>query len=68
MLLTNDQTNRVMRLTMDGKLYTMFVAHAAIHGPYKRKITMDSLLSYFLGMAIVLAIATVALDITIWRP
>lgn len=67
-LLTNDETNRVMRLTSDGRLYTMFVACAAIHGPYKREFNWDKFLSYVLGVAIVLAIVTAALDITIWRP
>lgn len=68
MLLTNDQTNRVMRLTMDGKLYTLFVAHAAIHGPFKREIDMDTVMSYVLGVALVAAIVVACFDITIWRP
>lgn len=67
-LLTNDQTHRVTRMTKDGFITTAFVVFAAIQGPYKRKLDSDTVLSYILGVAIVLAIVTVCFDITVWRP
>lgn len=67
-LLTNDQTHRATKLSKDGFISTAFIAHAAIQGPYKREINMDSVMSYVLGVAICIAVVTVCLDITIWRP
>ena len=67
-LLTNDQTHRVMRMDKDGFLSTAFIVHAAIQGPFKREVNTDTITSYALGVAIFLAIATVCLDVTIWRP
>lgn len=67
-LLTNAQTHRVLRMDKDGFLTTAFIVHAAIQGPYKRQLNTDTIASYALGVAIVLAIFTVCLDITVWRP
>lgn len=69
-LLTNDQTHRVTRLTKDGFISTAFIVHAAIQGPFKRKlkITMDDVMSYALGSAIGFAIIAVCFDIIVWRP
>lgn len=67
-LLTNDQTHRVTRMTKDGFITTAFVVFAAIQGPYKRQLDMDSVMSYVLGMTIVAAVVVLCLDITVWRP
>lgn len=40
----------------------------AIQGPWRREWDMDTLMSYVLGVAIVLAVVVTCLDITIWRP
>ena len=39
-----------------------------IQGPWRKEFNWDGLLSYLLGVAIVVAIVTVCFDITIWRP
>lgn len=67
-LLTNEQTHRVVKLSKDGYLTTAFIVHAAIQGPHKREINMDTVMSYVLGVAITLAVVVTCLDITIWRP
>lgn len=44
------------------------IVWAAIQGPWRKEFNWDGLLSYLLGVAIVVAIVTVCFDITIWRP
>lgn len=67
-LLKNEDQCRAMEHDKQGRLITLYVANAAIHGPYKREIDWDSILSYVLGVVIVLALVVACLDITIWRP
>ena len=67
-LLINEQTHRVVKLSKDGYLTTSFIVHAAIQGPHKRKINMDGVMSYAIGVAIGAAVVVACLDITIWRP
>lgn len=67
-LLTNEAQARWITIDVNGRMHTAFIAHAAIHGPFRKEFDFDSLLSYVLGVAIVAAIVVAGFDITVWRP